>query len=92
MPNCFNLTRKTATNEGPVKLAQIDDELCKHLGVVADPVKYHLGWYDSVGFGLATGLTFDQLRKMCKDSGDTELLPVIDFLDANFTALAWSER
>lgn len=63
MPNCFQLTRKSDLQSGPVSLVKIDSELCGLLGVEIHPVKYVRGWFDFIGFGLATGSTFADIRQ-----------------------------
>jgi len=90
MPNCFSLTRKSDTAAGPVKLTLIDEELCAHLGVEVDENNWVHGWYNSIGFSLAMGKSFDECRETFQDS--EVLLPVIDYLDANFTTNSWVER
>ena len=87
MPNCFTLTRKGAS--APSKFADIDNELCAHLGVQPDPIRYYQGWYDCIGFALAIGKTWDWMRKEWAE--DTELLPIIDYLEAHYVSDAWAE-
>jgi len=89
MPNCFTLTRKSDPAAGPVKLTLIDEELCAHLGVEVHPSNWCFGWYDIVGFALAMGKSFAEIREFCEDYED--LHPIIDYLDANFTTNAWAE-
>lgn len=99
MPNCFSLTRLSSPGNGPVPLVQIDEEMCKHFNVKPDPVKYYAYWYDYVGFPLAMGKTFadirEQFKKDAKEQGPQEaaywerLIAIVDWLDANFTVDAW---
>jgi len=87
MPNYFTLTRKSNIEAGPVNFATIDEEICAHLGVEVDNVHWYAGWYDNIGLMLAIGKSWNEMREIFKDSD--ALLPVIDFLEANFTANAW---
>jgi hypothetical protein len=45
-------------------LIEVDELLCKHLGVQPDEKEWHWGWMDTVGLSLATGKTFNEIRKM----------------------------
>jgi hypothetical protein len=85
MPNCFQLTRKGETE--PIKLIEIDEELCKHFNTPVDPKYWFRAWYHIIGLGLAMGSTWDKLRE-----DYPELLEVIDYLDENYTSNAWCER
>jgi len=89
MPNCFSLTRKSNPEAGPVKLTLIDEELCSHLGVEVHPEYWVHGWYNSIGLMLAMGKSWDECREIFKDSD--VLLPIIDYLEANFITDAWAE-
>ena len=97
MPNCFDLTKKG--EEAPMSLAKIDDEICAFLGVDPDPVKYHEGWFDSIGFKLATGKNFDQIVENFKeqllqfpdDEWLLKMIKITEYLKDNFTSKAWVE-
>ncbi len=92
MPNCFTLTRKSDPDAGPVTFAQIDEELCKHLGVECHPKQYYLGWYDGIGYALAIGKNWDQIRETLREYNyDEEAFKIVDFLEENFVANAWAE-
>ena len=87
--NCFTLTRRSNLDAGPVALQLIDDELRVALGAAPSASEWYCGWYDTIGFALAMGRNFE----WCREHLDSpRLLPVIDWLDANFTANAWAER
>jgi hypothetical protein len=86
MPACFQLIDKTT--DKPARFADIDDKLCQYLEKPIDPIEYLYNWYNLVGFGLACGKSFDQLREVF---ADTDLVPVIDFLDEHYTANAWHQ-
>lgn len=92
MPNCFSLTRKSEPGSGPVSLIQIDEEICKHLNVEHDPVKYYKDWHDNIGFALACGRDFAWIRYAYATYYDVEWLPIIDYLDANFKPNIWYEH
>lgn len=90
MPNCFSLTRKTALDQGPVSLSKVDEEICAHLGVPVHPTMYCYWWYDLIGFGVATGKTFDDF---INDDGRTDhVREIARFLKDNFVPNAWAER
>lgn len=79
---------------GPVTLTVIDEELCVHLG---EPVRHDYwcrDWYNSIGLSLALGRSFDEIRENLKEfpEDETELLPVVEYLDANFITGAWYQR
>lgn len=89
MPNCFTLTRKSNLEAGPVKFVEIDAELCKHFNEPVDEVHWYLGWYDSIGLGLALGKSWDELRTWWKEEDAAQMLRIIDYLEENFTPNAW---
>lgn len=84
---CFQLTRKSNLGSGPVQLTVIDEEICKHLGLPVHPVNYCHNWYNTIGFGLACGKSFDRLREVFKS--DLRSIEIINYLDANFTTNAF---
>lgn len=97
MPNCFQLVSKK-TGEAEV-LARIDEMLCAHLGVPIDPKEWVYSWYDIIGFSLAMGRTFEDLRQTFSVGEEDErsdhervMLRIVEFLDKNFTTEAWAER
>jgi hypothetical protein len=102
MPNCFALIRKSEPQAGRVEFAKIDEEMRKHFKIEPDSDKYLLGWYRWVGFALACGKTFTQLKEqMFKqlpegDPSETDTdrlaIKIVDWLDANFTSDAWYQH
>jgi hypothetical protein len=62
MPNCFQLSKKSSPTFEPIKLSVLDDEICAYMGVEPDEIKYYCGWYDYIGFRLAMGNNFDQIK------------------------------
>lgn len=100
MPVCFQLTRKSDVASGPVKLNDIDAEMCLHFNAPCDEVKYHAGWYDCVGFRVAVGKTFEHIREefrgYVEEGGQhapyyQHMLEVVDWLDENFVTDSWRE-
>lgn len=106
MPNCFQLTRKTEPEKGPVSLNAIDAELCGVLGREVHPTAYCMGWFDYIGFKLAMGRSFEEIKAKIissiaenqgagKEAGDVEyyqdMLTLANYLDANFTSDSWAE-
>lgn len=90
MPNCFTLTRKSNPEAGPVPFATIDDEICAHLNVEANKAFWYAGWYDQIGLMIAIGKSWSEIREIFEDS--TKLLPVIDYLETNFTPDVWYQH
>jgi hypothetical protein len=87
MPACFQLYRKAdGENAEPVAFQTIDEEMCAHFNVPCDPVKYLHGWYDNIGFSLAIGKNWDQMREIFKTPGTHA---IIDFLEARYTPSAF---
>lgn len=72
------LTGEVFENKG---LIDVDNAMCKHLGVAPDPFFWHRSWVDSIGMGLAFGKTFDEIREYFSEP---EMLRIIDWLDDNF--------
>ena len=62
MPRCFQLLRDGVA----VALIDVDEEMCRHFGAECHESRWFAGWYDFIGFGLATGdggrLRRDQAR------------------------------
>ncbi len=62
MPVCFQLYPKATPGSGPAILNKIDEEMCAHFEAPVDPVKYLNGWFDCIGFRLACGKSFDEIK------------------------------
>lgn len=86
MPNCFQLLRDGVA----VPLAQIDDEMCKHFDVEPHPARYYGSWYDAIGWELAHGRPFDQIKVTFAQY--PQLVEICDWLAQHFTASSWHER
>lgn len=97
MANCFTLTRKGESK--PASLQGIDDEMRLHFGEPPDAKQWLYGWYNTIGFALALGRDWNQIREeyapdpYASDGGefDRKMVGVCDWLEANFTANAWAE-
>ena len=99
MPACFTLTRKGEST--PSSLQHIDDEMRVEFGEEPDEIRWLWGWYNVVGFGLAMGRDWTQLRKQfAEDPAESErtnmsrrrMLAVIDWLETHYVSNAWAER
>jgi hypothetical protein len=89
-PHCFQFINKmTGVADN---FPEIDDQICAFLGVKPDPVNYYMGWYDTIGFRVAMGDTFDQIREDRYVASEPKLIRILDWLDARYTTRAWYER
>ena len=98
MSNCFSLTRKGESE--PARMQEIDDLMRIEFGEEPDADRWLWGWYDTIGYGLALGRDWAQLReKFAEDPDESERintsrrrrLAVIDWLEANYIPNAWAE-
>lgn len=94
MPNCFQLIRK-ATGKAAV-LQEVDEELCRYFGEEPHETRWFCHWYDTIGFALACGKSFDWCREKVKESDASDedkqySLKMIDWFDENFTPDCWAE-
>lgn len=100
MPSCFQLFRKG--EKEPVVLQIVDEEICKRFKVEVHPKQWHHGWYNHIGFFLATGKDFEWIKKDClnaaakaKDVEDSmhwgHMYSIAVFLESNFDTNAWYE-
>jgi hypothetical protein len=71
-------------------LIQIDADICAHLGVEVDEVKWYRGWMDNIGFSLAVGKSFPETREHWIDFPD--LLPIIDYLAERYDNASYIAR
>jgi hypothetical protein len=94
MPVCFQLFKKGS--DVPSRFCDIDEEICREFGWTVDEKLYAHGWYDSIGFQIATGkdLGGEELRNRLKEYYDEndELLRILSFLEEHYTSTAWYER
>ena len=99
IPNCFALTKKG--EKEPTTLNTIDKELCELLGVEVHPQYYVAGWYNCIGFLIATKdecvLGSQELRNAVEewfsDGDDNErkedMLKMLAYLEENYTSAGW---
>jgi hypothetical protein len=98
MANSFSLTRKTEMDKGPVSLRQVDEEICAHFNAPHTSDYYH-SWFDTIGFELATGISFPDIITRCYE--DMEASPesyryyerkreIAEYLDEHFISDRWS--
>lgn len=90
MPNCFQLVRDGSA----VPLVQVDEEMCRHFGEPCDSDRYFRAWYATIGYDLAMGRTFEEIRAIysAPEWTEAELGPVVDWLAANFSPRSWYEH
>ena len=70
-----------------VPFTKIDDEMCEALGVPCDPINYYKNWYDTIGFSIACGKSWDELREFWP-----EKVEIVNFLEANFEKICYGGR
>lgn len=100
MPNNFSLIRKSAPEAGPVRLAEIDEELCRLLDMPVHPQEWVCYWYDLLGFPMACGVSLSAIagkQEFWVNSGhpevddfDRRLLRIAEHLRDNYTVDAWA--
>ena len=84
----------------PTPFNQIDKELCDLFEQPVDPEKYILGWYDAIGWRIATGRTAEQIWDEFQgyvDANDhanyySALLIALNYILDNYTSSAWYSR
>jgi hypothetical protein len=103
MPACFQLFPKNDPTKAAA-LSQVDDAMCAHFQVEPDPVRYYHWWFDSIGYRLATGKTFDEIRKeyvsyreedrlaQRDESVHARLIEIVDWLDENYSPNSFYSR
>jgi hypothetical protein len=93
MPNCFSLTKKGETE--PMRLVKVDEAICHEFGWDVHPTQWAYGWYNCIGFAIATGkpLGSQELRDEIASMPymPEALLVILDFLEREFTDNAWVE-
>lgn len=85
MPNCFQLYKKG--EDSPSDLVVVDNEMCAHFGASPDPVRYFEAWFDIIGFRLATGYSFVDMR--VEFAKDARLVEIVDWLDQHYSPNAF---
>lgn len=103
MPACFQLYKKGSTE--PEALQRVDEAICLHFNVPVHPKYWVGGWYNVIGFLIATGkgeLGSQELRVAVTDWYDSypddirnevrkDALEVLAYLEANYTSNNWTE-
>ena len=97
MPNCFQLTT-IGSNEAAM-LHDVDAALCAHFGKPVHEKHWFAGWYQSIGFSLALGQTFAEIREDFERDAQEDPEPqwyrtqiaIVDYLESHYTSDAWVE-
>jgi hypothetical protein len=94
MPVTFSLYPRGASV--PASLNEVDRLMCEHFGVEPDSKRYLCGWFDSIGFYLALGRTFETIRtdyeaRLEKSKIKPELPNDVDFYSSTLAILEWLE-
>jgi len=92
MPACFQLYKKGSLE--PECFVDVDNEICAMFDIPVHPVKYAFGWYDLIGFWIAVGKTYDEMRTILAEPGWNyvpELLRIIDWFEKDFENTHWTE-
>jgi hypothetical protein len=92
MPNCFQLTRKSDPDAGPVVLQRVDDELRLAMGEPPDPEHWLWGWMDWLGLALACGKDWAWIRAERAKHQDTDGVRCVDWFESQFLSDAWFSR
>ena len=101
----FTLTRKSAPEAGPVALNAVDAEICALMGQPVHERRYCLGWFDAIGYWLACGQSWIQVREhhaegrrypsedeAGRDAYYDGLAKILDWLEAEFMVDCWGGR
>lgn len=97
----FQLTR--LGSRSPSTFQSIDNAICQHTGLPWDDHRYCCGWYDIIGFSLASGKSFAEITDYLREKADNpewpewqegyrNLLRINHFLMENYTTDAWYGR
>jgi hypothetical protein len=84
VPNCFQLFNKS-TGEA-TSLVDVDNRMCAYFKVTPDATYFYKSWYDVIGFALAMGKNFAEIRDKFPRHAE-----ITDWLEANYTPSAWYE-
>jgi len=91
MPNCFKIMEKDSIEA--VSFSDIDDKLCKLLGVEPDAKYYVESWVDTIGRMISIGkpLGSEKLRTAVKKmSGeDSNSWKILIYLEQHYHSDAW---
>lgn len=92
MALCFQLFPR---QDKPAKLSAVDAAMCAHFGVPVDEKFYYCGWFDTVGYLLATGRTFEEAKARIVEldiQPQQKLLDICDWIADNYTVDSFSSR
>ena len=97
MPNCFQLYDKTKPGDGPVVLQEVDRLMCEHFEQPCDAVEWLNGWYNCIGFRLACGKSFEEIRQQFKgyieeDKQRGNPNQRVEFYENSLLILGWLEE
>ena len=82
MPVHFQLYKHDS--DTPETLSQVDKVICAFIGVEVDPVYWVADWYNTIGFSLALGHSFDKIRELFPDK-----VQITNFIEDNYDVINW---
>jgi hypothetical protein len=86
-------------NKGPVSLREVDEEICVHFNIVPHPQDYYHLWFDTIGSELASGSSFADIIRGCRQDMSEypenyryfeRKLEIAEYLDKHFISDRWS--
>jgi hypothetical protein len=90
MPHCWHIYKKEDGNKTPINPIEVDEEICRRIGVSPDPVKYYEDWWDIVGCGLIGGYSIPQLIEEVRRSPYyTEKVEIMLQVLCEYSGEAW---
>ena len=100
MPNCFQLFRKSDTNQTtPLKLNVVDEEICNAFNIPVHSIFYgggSINWFDTIGYMIATGcgeLGEQSLKdKLTEWKMNERYHKVLQFMEENYTSTSFYEH
>jgi hypothetical protein len=75
-----NKTGQTYAGEA---LIGLDSEIATHLGLEPDPIEWTLNWMDTIGFAIAMGKAFSQVRELFP-APNPKCAELVDYLESRF--------
>ena len=94
MPSCIRYHPRGADiydASTAIKLFDLDALVCEAVGDPCHPTAWCRGWFNYIGSFMASGKTYDEVRAMIERDEIPELIPVLDYLEANYEPRAWWE-
>ena len=89
MAACINFTR--IGQKEPISLNALDAEIAKSVGDEVHQTKWCRNWFNVIGFELSAGKNFKKVRNFLIEIEYQQLLPVLDYIENNFTYHTWHE-